>query len=73
MRGCFAENRHVVFFWNLPGEKACYVLMEWKLERAVLFGKDISIIQQTMNDIPSLVCLARICWSSWGFANPGLH
>jgi hypothetical protein len=21
MRGCFSENRHVVFFWKLPGER----------------------------------------------------
>jgi hypothetical protein len=23
MRGCFAESRHVVFFWKLPGERTC--------------------------------------------------
>jgi hypothetical protein len=31
--GCFAENRHVVFFWKLPGKGACDVLLEWMLER----------------------------------------
>jgi hypothetical protein len=31
--GCFGENRHVVFFWKLPGERACDVLLEWMLER----------------------------------------
>ena len=34
MRGCFAENRHVVFFWKLSGERACDVLLEQMLERA---------------------------------------
>jgi hypothetical protein len=33
MRGCFAENRHMVFFWKLPGKRACDVLLEWILER----------------------------------------
>jgi hypothetical protein len=33
MRECFAEIRHAVFFWKLPGERACDVLLEWTLER----------------------------------------
>lgn len=33
MTGCFAENRHVMFLWKLPGERACDVLLEWMLER----------------------------------------
>jgi hypothetical protein len=33
MRGCFAENRHVVFFWKLPGERESNVLLERTLER----------------------------------------
>jgi hypothetical protein len=30
---CFAENRCVVFFWKLPGERACDVLLEQMFER----------------------------------------
>jgi hypothetical protein len=33
VRGCFAESRLLVFFWKLPGERACDVLLEWMLER----------------------------------------
>ena len=29
---CFAENIHVVFFWKLPGKRACDVFLEWILE-----------------------------------------
>ena len=29
----FAENRHMVVFWELPGKKACDILLEWMLER----------------------------------------
>jgi hypothetical protein len=31
--GCFAENRHVVFFWRPPGARARDVLLEQMLER----------------------------------------
>ena len=31
--GCFAENRHVVFFWKQPGKRACDVLLEQTLEK----------------------------------------
>jgi hypothetical protein len=33
VRGRFVENRHVVFFWKLPGEKACDVFLELTGER----------------------------------------
>jgi hypothetical protein len=29
----FAENRHMVFFWKLPGKGACDVLLEQTLSR----------------------------------------
>ena len=35
MRGCFAENRYVLF-WKLPGERSCDILLEQKLERALV-------------------------------------
>ena len=38
MRGYFAENRRGVF-WKLSGEKECGVLLEWMLERHLMFGK----------------------------------
>jgi len=28
MRGCFAEKRHVVFFWKQPGKRASDILLE---------------------------------------------
>jgi hypothetical protein len=33
MGGCFSENRHVVFFWKLPEERALEVLLEQTFER----------------------------------------
>ena len=34
MGGCFAENRHVVFFGSQSGKRACDDLLEQMLERA---------------------------------------
>lgn len=48
MRSCFAENRHVMFYWMLPGNWVCDVLLEHTLEK--MFGQGISITQQTVND-----------------------
>ena len=31
MGRCFAENRHMVFIWKLPGKRACDVLLEQDL------------------------------------------
>ena len=33
MKGCFAENRHMMFFLKLSGERACNGSLEWMLER----------------------------------------
>ena len=52
MTGCVAENRHVVFFWKLPGKRSCDVLLEWMLERT----RDVWI-QDKENDAVALVCL----------------
>jgi hypothetical protein len=43
MGRCFAENRHMVFIWKLPGKRACDVLLEQDLRRQVRFGKNLSI------------------------------
>ena len=32
-RGCFGENRLMVFFWKLPGKRACDVLLKHTIER----------------------------------------
>jgi hypothetical protein len=31
--GCFAENRHVVFFWMMPGKGTCDILLHLSFER----------------------------------------
>ena len=67
MRGCYAENRHMVFFWKLPGKRACNVWLERKCD----VWK--SITQQRVNDTLALVCLATLCWSLLDFADTGLH
>ena len=56
MRGCFAENRHVLFFWKLSSERTCDVSLEHTLER-------ISITQQTVDEALALVRLAGLCWA----------
>jgi hypothetical protein len=59
--GCFVENRHVVFFWKLPGKKACDVLLEWT---HVMFGKGISVAQQTVDKaVFTLPLFARFHWA----------
>ena len=30
---CFADNRHIIFFLKLPGNRAGDVLLEWMLEK----------------------------------------
>jgi hypothetical protein len=65
MRGCFPENRYVVFF---PG--SCLVkghvmsCWSWLLRGLMNVGKSIGRTQQTMNKAPALVSLATFCWPS---------
>ena len=33
MGGCFAKNRHIMFFWSQPGKRDHDVLLEQTLER----------------------------------------
>ena len=40
MRGCFAENRHMVFLAKLSGERACDFLLKWMLERTCNVWKE---------------------------------
>ena len=51
------EQTHVVFFWKLPGERACDVWKEHKYNPT---------------DILALVHLATLCWSWLGFPDAGL-
>jgi len=37
----FVENRHVMFFWKLPGKRACDILLNRHSRRHVMFGKGI--------------------------------
>ena len=60
MRGCFAENRHLVFSWKLPGERACDVWLEGMFKRTRDVSKSIGITQQTVNDALALICLAGL-------------
>jgi len=62
--GCFAENRHTVFFWKLTGKGACDVLLEQMLERACGVGKGINVTHQAVDDavwygftLPSLLII----------------
>jgi hypothetical protein len=40
MRGCFAESKHLVFFWKMSGVRACGVLLVC-LRGCVMFGKTV--------------------------------
>jgi hypothetical protein len=70
--GYFAENRKVIFFWKLPEKRVCDVLLEQKLAEHVMFGMNISITQQTVDNTVALVLFATLCCSSMGFADTGL-
>lgn len=50
MGGCFPENRHMVFFWKLPGKTACDIWLEQTLRGHVMFGKDLSITRETVDN-----------------------
>jgi hypothetical protein len=51
----------------LSYERACD-LLGGKLERVVMFGKNISSTPQTVNGALALVLLATCCWASVDFA-----
>jgi hypothetical protein len=73
MRGCFAENRHMVLFCKLPYERSCEVLLEQTFERTGdILKKDI-YNQKTVVKVLALVCLATLCWSFCGVADSDLH
>ena len=48
MRGCFAENRHVVFFWKLPGERARDGMLDRMLARTHDVWKESKKDSQTV-------------------------
>lgn len=69
MRGCFSENRHMMFFWKLPSEKACEVLLERVLERRC----DVWIRFNSTDSAVVSICLATLCWSLLNSADTALH
>ena len=66
MRGCFAGNRYMVFFWKLCGERACDVL----LERVHDVWKECKC---NSTDSGQLSDIGSPCWSLLGFADDALH
>ena len=60
MGGCFAENRHVVFFWKQPGKGTCGVVLEQMLERTRDIWKEY---EDNSTDCVVLVRLTLLCWS----------
>jgi hypothetical protein len=64
MRGCFAENRSMVFFWKLTGKRACDILLDQTLERTcdVWEGYQFNLTESGQCCV-ALVCLGTFCWS----------
>ena len=48
----------MVVFWELSGKRSCDILLVLILESHMMFGKSISITQQTVDDALALVRLA---------------
>lgn len=76
MRGCFAENRHVIVFWNLPGERACNVSLDWTLKRTYDVWK-VCKYNSTHSEQYSGISSGSqgfiwLCWS-WSFLTVLLH
>lgn len=46
-------------------KRTCDIFLEWTLERTVMFGKDTSITQQTVDDAvwPALPLFAGLRWA----------
>jgi hypothetical protein len=63
--GCFAENRHVVFFWKLPGKRACTVLLERTLARTLDVWKWYKYNSTILGDTVWHWFTLPLCWSSF--------
>lgn len=79
VRGCSAEDRHVVLFWKLPDERACDVLLEQMFERTrdVLRESKYNPAksgQCSCTHLPctSLLVIVGLCWY-WSFLKTLLH
>lgn len=69
MSGYFAESRHVVFLWKLPGKRACDILLEFILEWIHEVWKGYKYNPTDSGWIvETLVCLTSLCGSLLGFA-----
>ena len=66
MGGCFAENRHMVFFWKLSEKGACDVLLERTLKKTHDVWKGYKY-NPTDSELGCMVLvrLAILCWSSF--------
>jgi hypothetical protein len=64
----------MVLFCRLTGKRG-YVKICWSghLRGHVIFGKGISITQQTVDNTLAMVCLATLCWCSLGFGDASLY
>ena len=65
MGGCFAENRHMVFFWKLPGKRACGVLLEQMLERTHDVWKGYKYIPMDSVQCEMVLVHLVVVWSAF--------
>ena len=60
-------DKHMVFFWKLPRERACDVLLEWMLERTHDVWKEYKCNSQTVGDTVwhwfTLPLFIGLCWA----------
>jgi hypothetical protein len=64
LKRCFAENRHMMFFWKLPGKG--HVVLCWSgcLGEYVTFGKGMTTTQYTATmPFHFLLVIIWLCWS----------
>jgi hypothetical protein len=71
---CFAENRHMVFFWKLSEKGACDVLLERTLKKThdVWKGYKYNPTDRCHCWVV-LVQPGHLCWSALSFTDAGLR
>lgn len=62
-RGYFAEDKRVVFFWNLPNKRACDVFLEQALQKTREAWKEYGCNPTDTGDTLALVHLAVSHWT----------
>ena len=84
MRGCFAEDRHVVFSKSCLKGETCDVLLEQMLGRTcnvlkgyeynpTISGQGYMVLVRLASLCWALLGFAGLCWALLGFADAGLH